>query len=109
MVNPLVGGRVGRMAHDAVQVLGDRADVLGDAPFVVIQNDNQSLGGGLDVVQRFVGNAVGESSVTRDANDILVSLPVVARGSHNERSGKRRAGVARAKTVVLALGAERET
>ena len=34
---------VGRVGDDIVQVTGDRADILGNGPFVVVQHDDEAL------------------------------------------------------------------
>src|ERR1700690_1525981 len=80
MLYPLVCGGVGRMTHDPVEILGDRADVFGDAPFVIIQDGNEPFGRGLDIVERFVRDAIGEGSVARNANHVLIRLAVVTGG-----------------------------
>ena len=61
-----------------------------------------------NVVQRLEGHAVGERRVAKDADDVLARAALIASGAHAERRGKGGAGVARAKAIVFALGAERE-
>jgi hypothetical protein len=67
VVDSLVRSSVRRMAHNAIEVFGDRADVLGNAPLVIIEDGNEAFGGGLDVVQCLIGNAVGEGRVAESA------------------------------------------
>ena len=64
--------RVGRVGHDVIQVVRDRADVFRDRPFVVVEDDDEALGLRLDVVERLVTDAAGESGVARDDDDVLV-------------------------------------
>ena len=61
-----------------------------------------------DVVERLVGDAAGEGRVAAERDDVLLAAAQVARRGHAERGGKRRARVARAEAIVLALGAEHE-
>src|SRR5207248_4883396 len=89
--------------------MGDRPDILGNAPFVVVQNADEALRRVRDVVERLEGNAVGQRRVAKDTHHILVTAALIARRAHAERSRQRGAGVARAVTIVLALRAERET
>ena len=100
---------IGRVRDDFVQVMGDRPDILGNAPFVVVQNADKALRRVGDVVERLEGNAVGQRRVAKDTNHILVAAALIARRAHAERSRQRGAGVARAVTIVLAFSAERET
>ena len=94
------------MGDELVQVAGDGADVLGDAPLVVVEDADEPLGGVGDVVQRLEGNAVGQGRVAEDATTFS-SLPRWSRaGADAQRGGKRRAGVGRAVAIVLALGAQ---
>ena len=102
----LVQAVVGGMGDDPVQVTGDRSDVLGDAPLVVVENADEPPGGVGDVVERFKGNAIGQRRVAKDANDMLVAAALVPRRAHAKRRGQRRARVPRAVTVMLALGTQ---
>ena len=43
---------VGRAGRNAVKVAGDGADVFVDRPFVVVEDDDEPLGGFADVVER---------------------------------------------------------
>ena len=64
--------RIGRIGHDVVQVARDRADVLGDRPLVVVQDDDEALGLRPNVVQRFVADAAGEGRIARHDDDVFV-------------------------------------
>src|ERR1017187_1529774 len=108
MIEPLMRRSVRRMAHNAIEIFGDCPDVLGDAPLIIIEDGNETLGCGLDVVEGLIRNAVGESRVTGDADHILIRLAMVTRCSHPEGRGKRRAGGASAKPVVGAFRTECE-
>ena len=99
---------VARIGDELVEVAGNRADVLGDAPFVVVEDADESLRRVADVVHRLEGNAVGQRRVAENADDVFVRAAFVARRRHAQRGGKRRARVARAVAIVLAFGAQRE-
>ena len=99
---------VARVGDDVGQVLGDGADVLVDRPFVVVEDDHQPLGVVGNVVERLVGDAAGKGRVAAERHDAFRAAAQVARRRHAERGGERRARVACAEAVVLALGAEHE-
>ena len=100
---------VAGIGDELVKVVGDGSDVLRDAPFIVIQNANELLGGGLEVVKRLKGNAIGQGRIAENANDVLIAAALVTGGRHAQRGGKGRAGVTSAKAIVFALRAERKT
>ena len=100
--------RVGRMGGDVVEVGRDGADVLGDRPLVVVEDDDEALGLRPNVVQRLVADAAGEGGIARDDDDVLVPASQVAPDGHAEGGGQGGAGVARAVAIVLAFGAEEE-
>src|SRR6185437_11094654 len=102
----LVQPVVGRVRDDLVQVIGNRADILGDAPLVVIQDADEFFRRVRDVVERLEGNAVGQRRIAEDANHVLVAAPLVPRRAHAQRGGQGRARMSRPITIVLALGAE---
>ena len=66
MTRFLMKMRERRAGHDGVQVIRDRADVFGDRPFVVIQDDDKPLRVGFDVIKRFVTNSARKSGVACD-------------------------------------------
>ena len=99
---------VARIGDELVEVAGNRADVFGDAPLVVVEDADEFFRRVRDVVHRLEGNAVGQRRVAEDADDVFIRAALVARRRHAERGGQRRARVARAEAVVLALGAERK-
>jgi hypothetical protein len=95
---------VGGVGGEAVEVVGDGADVAGDGPLVVVEDDDEALGGGHDVVEGLEGDAAGEGGVAADGDHMLVAAPQVTGGGHAEGGAEGGAGVARAEGVVLALG-----
>ena len=99
---------VGGVGDELVEVAGNRADVLGDGPLVVVEDADELLGRVRDVVQRLEGHAVGQRGVAKDTDDVLVALTLVTRGAHPEGGRERRARMACAEAVVLGLRAERE-
>ena len=104
----LVQVRVGGVRDDAVEVVRNRADIFCDRPLVVVKNDDQALGCGGDIVERFKSNAASERRIARHADDMLVGTEAVPGGGHAERGGEGGAGVTRAVAVMFALAAEQE-
>ena len=100
--------RVGFAGHDSVKVTRDRADVLGDRPFVVVEHNDEPLRLA-DVVERLVADPVGKRRVSGDDDDVFIAAFEIAPDRHAERGGKGRAGVARAVAIVLALRAQEKT
>ncbi len=100
---------VGRMGDEAVQISRNRADVLGNAPFVVVEDADEAPGRVRDVVERLEGNAVGQRGVAEDGDDMLITPALVSGDRHAEGRGQCRAGVGRAVAIVLAFSAQGET
>ena len=99
---------VARIGDELVEVGRDRADIFGDAPFVVVQDADESLRRVADVVERLERNAVRQRRVAENADDIFVRAFFVARRCHAERGGQRRARVTRAVAIVRAFRAQGE-
>ena len=80
---------VGRVELEAVAPVGEPADVLGDRPAVVVQDDDQALGLDVDdVVQRLVRRARGQRAVADDDDD--VGVVGLGPGAPSRRRGRRR-------------------
>ncbi len=77
------------VGDDAVEVAGHGADVAVDRPLVVVEDNDHALGLDGDVVERFKGDAVGESGVAGDGDDVLVTAGKVA--GHGHARARRRA------------------
>ena len=101
--------REGRASRDVVKVRSDRAYVLRDGPFVVVEHDDEAFGVGTNIVQRFIANPAGERGVTRDHDHVLIAAAQIASHGHAQAGRKRCAGVTRAVAIVLALGAQQKT
>ena len=99
---------VDRARHDAAEGLADGADVGRDRHPVVVDDQDDVAVGVAGVVHPLVGQPAGQRAVAHDGDDLVVLALEVARGGHAERGGHRRAGVARAELVVLALAALEE-
>ena len=99
---------IGRVRDEAVQISRNRADVLGNAPFVVVEDANEAPGRVRDVVERLEGNAVGQRRVAEDGDDMLITSALVSGDGHAEGRRQRRAGVGRAVAIVLAFSAQGE-
>src|ERR1700741_4573982 len=91
-----------------MEVACDGPAVAIDRPLVVVENHDQPVGLLGDIVQRFKRDAVGESSIAGDGNDVLVATREVAGHSHSKRGRKRCSCVAGSVAVVLAFGAQRK-
>ena len=105
----VVHGGQRRVGHHLVEVLRDRTDILVDRPGIVVQHNDQPPGLRGDIVQRLEGDAVGERRISAERDDVLLAARHIARHGHAQRRAERRARVARAVAVVLALGAQHET
>src|SRR5689334_10677080 len=97
------------MRDQLIEVAGNRADVFGDAPFVVIENADETFGGVGDVIQRFKRDAIGERRVAKDRDDVLVAALLVPRGTDSKGGGQGGAGMSGAVAIMLALGAQRKS
>ena len=98
----------GGAGRDAVQVGGNRANVFGDRPFVVVKHHDEPLRLRPRVVQRFVADAAGQRSVTRYRDNVFVASAKVASHGHAQSGGESGPGVTRAVAVMFALGAQEE-
>jgi len=99
---------VSAIGGEPVQGFGDGADVLGNRPLVVVQDDDETLGGGDDVVECFEGDAAGESGVTAEGDHVFIGSFQVAGGGHAEGGGEGGASVAGTEGVVGAFIAGEE-
>ena len=97
------------VGHNAVEIAGHGADVTVDGPLVVIEDNDHALGMGVDVVERFECNAVGEGGVACDGDHVFVATSEIASNGHAECGRESGSGVPRAIAVVLAFGAQHET
>ncbi len=100
---------VSRIGAEAIEIFGDRADVFGDGPFVVVENNDQTLGRADHVVEGLERNPTGESRVAAQRDHMLVSAAQIAGCRHAECRAERSAGVPRAIAVVLTFTAIKKT
>ena len=96
----------GGVGNDAIKVFRDGTDILGDRPFVVVEDEDQAPCCGGEVVEGFETYASCESGIPCHANDMFPAAERVAGRRHSKRGGKGRAGVAGAITIVLAFSTE---
>src|SRR4029453_14687765 len=108
MTRFLMKVRERRAGHDGVQVICNRADIFGDRPLVVIQDDDEPLRVRFDVIKRFVTDSARKRSVACDDHDILVAATQVASDGHAESCGQGGSCVTRAVAIVLAFGAQQK-
>ena len=101
--------RVGGIGHQAVQIIRNGAHIFGDRPLVVVENNDQALGGRGDIVQCLKAHAAGEGGIPCHADDMLVGADLIARCGHAQGGGERCSCVARAVRVVLALAAQEKS
>ena len=94
---------VGGIADDAIEILRNRTDVLGDRHPVVVQDEDDLLVDLTGVVQRFVGHATGHGAVANDGHDVVVLLQLCTGSGHAQCSGQRGGCVTRAERVVNAF------
>ena len=99
---------VGGVCGNFVEILGNGAYVFVDGPLIVVEDDDEALGLGGDVVEGFVADAVGEGGVAGQDHDVFVAAGHVTGYGHAESGGESGAGVACAEAVVFAFGAEHE-
>ena len=74
--------RVGGIGHQAVQIIRNGAHIFGDRPLVVVENDDQALGGRSDIIQGLKAHAAGEGGIPCHADDMLVGADLIARCGH---------------------------
>src|SRR4051812_11763718 len=99
---------VTRIGDQLVQITRNRTDVLGDAPFVIVENSDEPFGGVCNVVERFERDAVRQGGIAENADNMLISPALVSRRRHAERGRKGGPGMSCAVTVMLTLRAQRE-
>ena len=73
------------MSDEFVQIIGDRADVLGDAPLIVVQDADKLLRRLRNIVERLEGNAIGQSGIAENGDNILIGSALVAGGADAQR------------------------
>ena len=104
----VVQSGVGRVGDDVVQIARDRADVLGDGPFVVVQDDDEAPRLRFRVVERFITDPAGEGGIAGHDDDVLVSAAKITADRHPQPRGQGGAGVSGAVAIVLALRPEKK-
>jgi hypothetical protein len=102
-LDPLAERGVELPGHDPVEVPRNCADVLGDRPLVVVEDDDEIPLLVPRLVQPLEGETGGEGAVPDDGDDPVLPLPQVPGDGHPEGRGDRRAGVPGAEGVAGAL------
>ena len=97
---------VGAAGDQAGQIGAHAAHRRGDRHVVVVEDDDQLLGGVGGVVHRLIGHAGAHRAVADHGDDVVVLAPA-GRAPTAEAQGRRDRGrgVGRAERVVFALGA----
>ena len=93
---------------DFIEVGGDGADIFGDRPFVIVEDDDEFFGGIGDIIEGFVADAAGESGIASDTDHVFVGAPAIATDGHAEGGAEGGAGVTCAVGIVGAFAAEEE-
>jgi hypothetical protein len=96
------------VAPDPREVVLQRADVRRDRHPVVVQHDQQVRADPAGVVERLERHAGGQRAVADDRDRARIAAGTRVRDRHAERRADRRARVAGAERVVLALTALQE-
>ena len=102
------GGRIKAPAHQLGQVAVERANGRADAHVVVVQDDQQLAVGDTCVIERLERHAGRQRTVANDGHRVPVFTLDMGRQRHAQRRRDGRAGVRRAKGVVVTLGALRK-
>ena len=97
------------MGNELVKVVGNGPDVLGDAPFVIVENADEAASRLGDVIERFEGDAVRQRRITENGHDVFIAAELIAGRADSQRGLQGRAGVRRAIAIVLALAPHGKT
>ena len=98
------------MQLEPVVPVGEPADVLGNRPAVVVEDDDQALGLHVDdVVESLVARSGGQRPVADNDDDVRVPPATLKRDRGPQSIGEPRPGVPRRQRVVRALGGLRES
>ncbi len=103
-----VKARVGRVGDDAIEVFRDGSDVFRNRPLVVVQDNDEALCGGRDIVERFKTHTTREGGISGDADDVLVSGKAIPCDRHPQCGGEGGARVTGSVAIVLAFATEKE-
>ncbi len=104
----LAHAREARIGPDALEQLGERPDVLGDAHAVVVEDHRDGRSQGAGLVEPLVRHAAGQGAVADHGDDMALAAPLPLGLGEARGVADRGAGVARAHDVVLALLAAQE-
>ena len=100
---------VGRTGGDAVEIGRNSSGVLGDRPLIIVEDNDQALGGLGDIVESFVADAAGEGCVPGDRDHVFLAAVHIACRRHAKCCGEGRTGMSGPVAVVGAFGAEQES
>ena len=94
---------IGPRNNQAAQHLRHGADIPVDGPFVVVQDDDETLGRGSQVIQGLHGYPAGKRRVADHRHDVRLFAQPVTRVGQADRRRKRRPRMPGAKDIVRAL------
>jgi hypothetical protein len=100
---------VNGVGDEVVKITCEGADVFGDGIFVVVENDDEALSAGSDVVKCFHGDAASESGVAANGDHVFIRAAAVASSCHTEGCGESSSGMTGAIGIVRAFGAVHES
>jgi len=105
----LTQSHIGFRRNQMRQMMAQRPDGTRDRHVVVVQNHDQTRIFRSRVVQCFKRHARTHRPVADNADDVVLSAPHIAPGSHADRRRYGRGTVSRAKRIILAFTAFRKT
>ncbi len=100
---------IGAAGHQLGQIGAHPAHRRGDGHLVVVQDDDQPVGGLGGLVHRLIGHAGAHRPVADHGDDAVAAALAVAAGAEAQGGRDGGGGVGRAEGVVFALGALGET
>ena len=103
-----VRGLIAGIGDDPVEIIRNSAHILGDAPLVIVQNDDQAFGGVLDVVEGLERDAIGQGRIPENNDHLLIRARAIAARRHAQAGRKRCAGVTGTKAIVGTFLPQRE-
>ena len=90
-----------QVGDEFVEIFGEGSHVLGDGPFVVVQNENELFGRAGDVVQGLERDSTSESGISGNGDHMFVSSFEVTGHASAQGCGQGGSGVSGSKGIML--------
>ena len=107
-----LGGCADAVVTEAGEAPGEKpckgADIARDAHPIVIDDQDETVGGVPDGVEGLQGDAVGQRSIADDSDDILLAATGITGRGETKRGGKRNARVAADRRIIRRFTGEWE-